>query len=102
MQTWLNEEMFFIDVLTITWWYWCDKHDNVNWIKKYDYFGNEKLLVYGCIDFDNAIMCWCGDILYNDVNYIIMGYGVMHCRVYTWSPCIHKSWNVELWINSLT
>jgi len=54
------------------------------------YYGDDELLMYGSID---LIMQRCDDgvILYNGVNYIIMSLGDVHCRVYTWIPCIQES-----------
>jgi hypothetical protein len=90
---WLNEEMMFIDVIMITWWCWYYKHDDeiLMWIVWYII----TLVMMNCWCKDVSI--WqCNDVFCVVIYYIMVWiiqwwvYGDVHCRVYTWSTCIHS------------
>jgi hypothetical protein len=79
-----NNIVLLMWMMDVGWW------GNDVYAMIYECFGNDELLMGGCID---LILQWCDDgvILYNGVNYIMTSFRDVHCRVYTWSPCIPES-----------
>jgi len=76
--------------------YWCDDVELLMWLNDDIVMCYIMKWLYNYVIMGwwvDLTMWWHVDVLYNDELY-----DVMHCRVYTWSTCIHDLVNLMMWI----